>query len=329
MQTHFSRRDRFGSGFSIRRWGTMVIVIPVICLAVPLGWSLWLRQQTLANRPDLPASAESTEQQRLVTQQNQQITQQRSLIILLAVAVSVGILGSAAAWYLLNRLCRELQEQEQQLRENEFLTEAIATNVVDGIITLNHQGQMETFNPMAMQMFGYELAEVKGKDLSLLLPLPADEGAIAPVDRTKTITGKLFQPVRQQKRLGQHKVGTPFPIEVSISDILLNNRRVVIIHDVTQKEQAEAELTHRAGEIVRLNTTLTKTKSELQSVYVACYDLKSPLQAIAHLSKWIEADLNNQAAADTQPQMNLLRERVDRMEGLVNSVLQHSPEKEE
>lgn len=334
MQTHFSRKRDVWSSLSTRQWGAMILAIPVVCLTVPLVWSLWLRQQSVIDRP-IGQTAVETDTQQLLVEQNQQLEQQRSLILVLAIAASVGILGSAAAWYFLNRLCRELQEQAKQLQESESLMQAIASNVVDGIITLNQQGQIETFNQAAVQMFGYESAEVTGKEISLLLPLPSQNGeAIAQADQpqivdTKTITGKLFQPVRQQKGLGRNKSGTPFPIEVSVSDISVNDRRIVVIHDITAKEQAEAELQRQSNELNRLNTALAKTKSELQSVYVACYDLKSPLQAISHLSKWIEADLNNWVVEETQPQMNLLRERVDRMEGLIHGILQQSPGKNE
>lgn len=332
MQTHFSRKRDVGS-LSTRQWGAMFLAIPVVCLMVPLVWSLWLRQQSVSNLPTEQTTTE-TESQQLLAEQNQRLEQQRSLILVLAAAASIGILSSAAAWYFLNRLSQELQERTKQLQESESLTQAIATNVTDGIITLNQQGQIETFNQAAVQMFGYELAEVKGKEISLLLPLPDEnEEAIAPLEQSqiapKTITGKLFQPVRQQKGLGKHKAGTPFPIEVSVSDISVNERRLVVIHDITAKEQAEAELQQQANELNRLDTALTKTKSELQSVYVACYDLKSPLQAISHLSKWIESDLDNRVVEETQPQMNLLRERVDRMEGLIHGILQQTPGKEE
>jgi PAS domain S-box-containing protein len=330
MQTHFSRKRDVGS-LSTRQWGAMFLAIPVVCLTVPLIWSLWMRQQSVS-RPIEQTTAE-TETRQVLTEQNQQL-QQRSLLIVLAVAASIGILSSAAAWYLLNRLSQELQERTKQLQESESLTQAIATNVADGIITLNQQGQIETFNQAAVQMFGYELAEVKGKEISLLLPLPDENGgAIAQADQNqiapKTITGTLFQPIHQHKGTGKHKAGTPFPIEVSVSDIPVRDRRIVVIHDITEKEQTEAELQRQSNELNRLNTALTKTKSELQSVYVACYDLKSPLQAIAHLSKWIEADLNNRIVEETQPQMNLLRERVDRMENLVHGILQQTPGKDE
>jgi PAS domain S-box-containing protein len=310
----------------------MILAIPVVCLTVPLVWSLWLRQQSVADRPTGQPTVEADAQQLLV-EQNQQLEQQRSLILVLAAAASIGILSSVAAWYFLNRLCRELQEQAKQLQESEKLMQAIATHVADGIITLNYQGQIETFNSSATQMFGYEPAEVKGKEISLLLPLARDGGAIAQSNSTQiapqVMTGKLFQPVRQQKGMGKHKAGTPFPIEVSVSDIPVNDRRLVVIHDITAKEQTEAELKRQSNELNRLNTALTRTQSELQSVYVACYDLKSPLQAIAHLSKWIEADLNNWVVEETQPQMNLLRERVGRMEGLIHGILQQTPGQDE
>ena len=74
-----------------------------------------------------------------------------------------------------------------------------------------------------------------------------------------------------------------------------------------------------------LITQLDKTNKELdQFAYVASHDLKAPLRGIANLSQWLEEDLGDAITEDGKAQLNLLRSRVNRMEGLINGILDYS-----
>lgn len=78
-------------------------------------------------------------------------------------------------------------------------------------------------------------------------------------------------------------------------------------------------------EAQRLITQLDKTNKELdQFAYVASHDLKAPLRGIANLSQWLEEDLGEAVTAQAREQLNLLRSRVHRMEGLINGILDYS-----
>jgi PAS domain S-box-containing protein len=100
----------------------------------------------------------------------------------------------------------------------------------------------------------------------------------------------------------------------------------------SDRKQAEITLQQRAEELTRVNTILAKTTTLLQQrnqeldqfAYVASHDLKAPLRAIASLSEWLEEDLADQLPAENQHQLQLLRGRVRRMEGLINGLLEYS-----
>ncbi|NJO52969.1 MAG: hypothetical protein HC840_30270 [Leptolyngbyaceae cyanobacterium RM2_2_4] len=91
MQTHSFRKRDAGFSLSARQWGAMILAIPVVCLTVPLAWSLWLRQQAIADRPTGQPAVE-TDTQQLLAEQNQQLEQQRSLILVLAAALALASL---------------------------------------------------------------------------------------------------------------------------------------------------------------------------------------------------------------------------------------------
>ena len=61
-----------------------------------------------------------------------------------------------------------------------------------------------------------------------------------------------------------------------------------------------------------------------QFAYVASHDLKAPLRAIATLSGWIEEDLRDKLSEEASEQMVLLRSRVQRMDQLIDGILQYS-----
>ncbi|MBD2347153.1 ATP-binding protein [Anabaena subtropica] len=104
------------------------------------------------------------------------------------------------------------------------------------------------------------------------------------------------------------------------------------IVDISQRKQTEITVEERAKELIRVNTILVQTTTLLQQrnqeldqfAYVASHDLKAPLRAIASLSEWLEEDLADKLPKENQHQMQLLRGRVRRMEGLINGLLEYS-----
>ena len=61
------------------------------------------------------------------------------------------------------------REMFRRAHENEARQRALLAAAVDGVITLNAQGEVEDFNAAAERMFGYTRAQVLGRDLATLL----------------------------------------------------------------------------------------------------------------------------------------------------------------
>lgn len=93
---------------------------------------------------------------------------------------------------------------------------------------------------------------------------------------------------------------------------------VVVAHDLNGAQQTQEALIRKTQALERSNKELD------QFAYVVSHDLKAPLRAIANLSQWIEEDLSDKMPPDTRKQMDLLRGRVQRMENLINGVLEYS-----
>jgi signal transduction histidine kinase len=87
----------------------------------------------------------------------------------------------------------------------------------------------------------------------------------------------------------------------------------------------EVALRQRARELALLADALQKSNKELdQFAYVTSHDLKAPLRGISNLSQWIEEDLGDRVTPEAHVQLNLLRGRVQRMEALINGLLEYA-----
>jgi signal transduction histidine kinase/sensor domain CHASE-containing protein len=61
-----------------------------------------------------------------------------------------------------------------------------------------------------------------------------------------------------------------------------------------------------------------------QFAYVTSHDLKAPLRGIANLAAWLEEDLGEKLTEETREQLALLRDRVQRMNALIEGLLDYS-----
>jgi len=100
---------------------------------------------------------------------------------------------------------------------------------------------------------------------------------------------------------------------------------VALSEDVTARKQAEESLRLRVEELAEAAQVLERRNAELdQFAYVTSHDLKAPLRGIANLSRWIEEDLDGMVPPEVAGQFDLLRGRVNRMEAMIEAILQYS-----
>lgn len=91
-----------------------------------------------------------------------------------------------------------------------------------------------------------------------------------------------------------------------------------VARDITfQKEEEEA--------VQNLLLRLKQTNQELdQFAFIVSHDLKSPLRSIINLSEWIKEDLGTDLKPEVAEQIDMLQERVGRMQRLVEDLLQYA-----
>jgi PAS domain S-box-containing protein len=143
------------------------------------------------------------------------------------------LLGLVLLWVRLRRTALRLHGSEARTR-------ALEDTAAVGILTLDGRGRIESFNAAAARLFGYASDEVRGRDLSFLLPALHGEH----FDRYLA-TG--WQPgnghANGRETDGRCKDGSSFPLELVITPVQGGRRRLFtgIVRDLRERKRtAEA-----------------------------------------------------------------------------------------
>ncbi len=186
----------------------------------------------------------------------------RGLVPVLAhIGSALILLG--ATWRIVIRPLRSAYAREA-LRAS-----AMINGAPDGIIITNEQGIVETFNPAAERIFGYQAHEVIGRSQHLLMPEEA---------RDKFHQGWLrYRETGQSQRTGvefevtgRRRDGSHFPIGLEFSEFVSAGRRYFlgVVRDISQRKQVEEQmrryqmvfertqdvvLLHEGGDLIEFN----------------------------------------------------------------------------
>lgn len=117
---------------------------------------------------------------------------------------------------------------------------ALLEAAVDGIVSIDERGLIQTINPAAKRMFGYADDEVIGRNVKALMPSPYREGHDGYLARYLATGQKRIIGIGREV-VGLRKDGTSFPVELSVAEAWLGRERVFvgIIRDITERKQAE------------------------------------------------------------------------------------------
>ncbi|TVQ59512.1 MAG: PAS domain S-box protein [Spirulina sp. DLM2.Bin59] len=175
-------------------------------------------------------------------------------VITIIAALFLNALGTAIYWLLSRHSLRDLSSSEAQHR-------LMVDQAPEAMITINDKALIETFNPAAAQMFGYNPNQVIGQGIDRLMLAFADgelETALfgnatlvqAP---TTAIQKPGTSPLLTAKRelMGQRQDGGIFPVELAVSRIAAGKekRYLLMVRDVSDRKQREETLRKRNEEL--------------------------------------------------------------------------------
>jgi two-component system sensor kinase FixL len=147
-----------------------------------------------------------------------------------------------------------LRRSEDAQHRTEAQSRAILDTAVDAIVTIDQAGTVLSFNRAAQAMFGYQAAEVMGRNVKMLMPdaeRAAHDGYLARYlatgERRIIGIGRDLEARRQD--------GSLLPIHLSVSEVIVDGRRTFtgIIRDISAEAEAQEQI-RRQNE--RLSVTL-------------------------------------------------------------------------
>jgi len=137
----------------------------------------------------------------------------------------------------------DLQRAIEESQESEAQQRAVINTIGDAVIMIDDQGSIEIFNPAAERIFGYDTAEILGKNIKMLMPQEYAEHHDDYLRHYKeSQQSNVIGTVRELE--GLHHDGHIFPIEITTSEVILDTHSLFIgvIRDISQRKEVETEL---------------------------------------------------------------------------------------
>jgi two-component system sensor kinase FixL len=171
---------------------------------------------------------------------------------------------------------------EQLARERTAQLQSIISTVPDAIITIDRLGIIESFSPAAERLFGFGAEEVVGQNVKLLMPPYYRERHDGYLERYHE-TGERRIIGIGRVVVGQRKDGNTFPMELSVGESFVNDRKIFtgFVRDVSERQETERRLHELQDEM--LHVTRLSAMGELASALA--HELNQPLTAIKNYSQ--------------------------------------------
>jgi len=127
----------------------------------------------------------------------------------------------------------------QKAQANELKLQTIVSTSIDGMVTFDAEGHIQSANPAVERLFGWVESELKGCSIQQLIP------ALYPQDQSPTSPSSLPTCGSEQEVVGRRRDGTQFPIRLAIGKGALP-LYVGFITDISERDRMQRELEQRA-----------------------------------------------------------------------------------
>ena len=198
-------------------------------------------------------------------------------------------------------------------------TLAIMNTVLDGLITIDHTGLIETFNPAAARIFGYTAQDVIGRNIRMLMPEPyhsAHDGYLT--SYLQTGDAKVIGLGREVH--GRRKDGSLFPMDLGVNEmnVIGELKFVGTVRDITERKKSETAMRETIAALSRSNQELD------EFAYIASHDLREPLRGLSNNALYLQEDFGDLIGETGGRRIARITYLCERMEHLINDLLYFS-----
>ncbi len=191
----------------------------------------------------------------------------------------------------------EIEKRNKEIINSEKIMKSIVSNAVDGIVTIDQNGVVLTFNDACEKIFGHRREEVIGSNISTLMSDDDSGDQLYLAKFFSHSSKKIFDQKFNVK--GERKNRDKFPLNISVSEMDLDNGRnfVVMMRDVTEENKAKKELLKYRDhleelieeQVVDLNVAkeLAEHANIAKSEFLAnmSHELRTPLNSLLILAE--------------------------------------------
>lgn len=223
------------------------------------------------------------------------------------VTITVLLFGLAI---LRRKMLRERSDANEMTRHNQAYIREVIQNTQAGLVTLDQDHKVESFNPAAERLIGQPLAPLVGQPLSALFEAEhiGEQGGISE-DRLLAITDNKHSKVLTREGYLQRGNQPPVPVEMTLCEMQLPNRLsyLVTFHDMTERKryeqaitEARVELEHRVRErTYELEGANTRLRQEIEEHKGTQRELiqTAKLAVLGQLSAGLNHELNQPLTA--------------------------------
>jgi len=242
-----------------------------------------------------------------------------SSIMLLNFFIALGVATVLLVLYqnASNKYEADREMAERELKEREEQIQVLFRYAPDAVITINSQGIIVNWNPMAEKIFGWKQSEVTGLRLhEVIIPANMRDAHMKGMSHfLSTGEGPVLNKSIEVTAL--RKGNIEFPAELSISPFMYKENYFFVgfIRDIAERRETEKMR-------LELLNELEKANKELESfTYSVSHDLRSPLRTIHGFTRILEKDYKDKIDNEGLHLMTTVMAEAKRMGKLIDDLL--------
>ena len=218
--------------------------------------------------------------------------------------------GRLRGFSKVTRNASDRRQADEAIQRSVGWLHSLIETTQDAVISIDRKGHVVLFNPAAERIFGYSKAEIQGQKVNVLMAEPyatEHDEYIARYERT----GEARAIGRIRTVTARRKNGEPFPIELSVTEIAVDQdvHYAAFIRDISEKTRLQGQLLE-SERLAAIGTTAAKIGHELAN----------PLNGMSLTVQLLEQRLNKLVdgmESQLTPTVKRLKDEISRLQKLV------------